>query len=265
MRARRPVAATLAVAGYVVMMVPIFFVVATSFTDGRILTFPPEGFSLRWFQAAAEYDPFRQSLVSSLVVAIAATVIALVLGVPVALAMYRGRLPGRSFIEGLFLSPLIIPELVVGLALYQQLVIGLGQGNAVALLLGHSVLLMPYAVRVTGASLALADPSVEEAARGLGASPLHTFWTVTLPLLRPGIISAALLGFVTSFNNVPLSLLLQSPSFNTLPIELLNYVQQSYTPIVAAASTLILLGTVAIAVVAERLVGFATIFGGISR
>ena len=265
MTGRRPVAVSLAVAGYVVMIVPIMFVVATSFTSGRVLTFPPQGFSLQWFRAAAEYAPFRDSMVSSLILAVVATVIALALGVPVALGMYRGRLPGRGVLEGLFLSPLIVPELVVGLALYQQLVIQLGQVNLVALLLGHSVLLMPYAVRITGASLALADPSVEEAARGLGASPLHAFWTITLPLLRPGIISAAILGFVTSFNNVPLSLLLQSPEFNTLPVELLNYVQQNYTPIVAAASTIILAATVLIAVLAERLVGFAAIFGGISR
>ena len=106
------------------------------------------------------------------------------------------------------------------------------------LLIGHTVLMLPYAVRVTGASLALADPFVEEAARGLGASPLRAFFTVTLPLLRPGIFSAALLSFVTSFNNVPLSLLLQSRDFRTLPVTMLDYVQQSYDPMVAATSTI---------------------------
>lgn len=265
MSARRPFAMALAVAGYIVMIVPIFFVVATSFTAGQILTFPPQGFSLRWFQAAAEYPPFRDSMVSSFVLAVVATAIALALGVPVALALYRGRPRGRGVIEALFLSPLIVPELVVGLALYQQVVVQLGQASMIALVVGHAVLLLPYAVRVTGASLAMADPMIEEAARGLGASPMYTFWTITLPLLRPGIVSAAILGFVTSFNNVPLSLLLQSPEFSTLPVELLNYVQQNYTPIVAAASTLILAGTVLIAALAERLVGFTAIFGGISR
>ena len=106
---------------------------------------------------------------------------------------------------------------------------------------------------------------LEEAARGLGASPLRAFFTVTLPLLRPGIFSAALLSFVTSFNNVPLSLLLQSRDFRTLPVTMLDYVQQSYDPMVAAMATLILAGTVVIAVIAERTVGFAKIFGGINR
>jgi putative spermidine/putrescine transport system permease protein len=124
--------------------------------------------------------------------------------------------------------------------------------------------MFPYAVRVTGASLALVDPSVEEAARGLGASPVRTFFTVTLPLLRPGIISAALLSFIASFNNVPLSLLLQSRDFRTLPVVMLDYVQQNYTPIIAAISVLILAGTVLIAIITERTLGFAKVFGGIN-
>jgi putative spermidine/putrescine transport system permease protein len=262
---RRPVAGTLAVAGYVVMIVPILFVVATAFTSERTLRFPPQGFSLRWFEAALGYDPFVQALVSSLQLALIATVLALLVGIPATLAIHRGRLPGKGLVEALFLSPLIVPELVVGLALYQQLVIGFRLDTFPVLLIGHTVLMLPYAVRVTGASLALADPALEEAARGLGASPLRAFVTVTLPLLRPGLFSAALLSFVTSFNNVPLSLLLQSRDFRTLPVTMLDYVQQSYDPMVAAMATLILAGTVVIAVIAERTVGFAKIFGGINR
>lgn len=260
----RPIAATLAVLGYVVMLVPILFVVAGAFTAGSTLRFPPDGFSLRWFGTAAGNEQFTEALTSSLLLGVAATALALALGVPVALALHRGRLPGRSLLQGLFLSPLVIPELVIGLALYQQLMIGLRQTAFLALLVGHTVLLMPYAVRVTGASLALADPSLEEAARGLGATPWHAFRTVTLPLLRPGVMSAGLLGFITSFNNVPLSLLLQSRDFGTLPVTMLDYVQQSYDPSIAAMSTLILAGTVVIAVVAERTVGFTKIFGGIN-
>ena len=265
MKVRRPVASALAVAGYIVMIVPILFVVATAFTGGETLRFPPEGVSLRWFEAALSYEPFIGALVSSLQLAVLATALALLVGVPVTLAIHRGHIPGKGLVEGLFLSPLIVPELVVGLALYQQLMIGLRLDNFETLLIGHTVLMLPYAVRVTGASLALADPALEEAARGLGASPLRAFFTVTLPLLRPGIFSAALLSFVTSFNNVPLSLLLQSRDFRTLPVTMLDYVQQSYDPMVAAMATLILAATIVVAVIAERTVGFAKIFGGINR
>jgi putative spermidine/putrescine transport system permease protein len=262
---RRPVATTLAVAGYIVMIVPILFVVATAFTAGRTLRFPPEGLSLRWFGEALTYQPFIGSLITSAEIAVLATFLALLVGVPATLAIHRGKLPGKGVVEGLFLSPLIVPELVVGLALFQQLIVAFRIDNWPVLLIGHTALLLPYAVRVTGASLAGADGALEEAARGLGASPWRTFWTITLPVLRPGIFSAALLSFITSFNNVPLSLLLQSRTTQTLPITMLDYVQQSYDPMVAATSTLILAATVVIAVIAERTVGFAKIFGGINR
>ncbi|WP_029150905.1 ABC transporter permease [Microbacterium indicum] len=262
---RHPVAGVLAVAGYIVMIVPILFVVATAFTAGNSLKFPPEGFSLRWFDAALGYAPFMSSLATSAEIAALATLIALAVGVPVTLAIHRGRIPGKGIVESLFLSPLIVPELVVGLALFQQLIVIMRVDNWLVMLIGHTALLLPYAVRVTGAALAGADPSLEEAARGLGASPMRTFWTITVPVLRPGIFSAALLSFITSFNNVPLSLLLQSRDTQTLPITMLDYVQQSYDPMVAATSTLILAVTVVIAIIAERTVGFAKIFGGISR
>ncbi|GAA2062942.1 ABC transporter permease [Streptomyces carpaticus] len=265
MKRSSPIAVTLAFLGYVVMIVPILFVVATAFTDGDALTFPPEGVSLRWFEAAISYEPFTRALVSSLQLALISTVLALGIGIPATLAIMRGRLPGKSVVEGLFLSPLILPELVVGLALFQQFMIHLEMDNFRTLLIGHTAILLPYTVRVTGASLALADPALEDAARGLGASAWRSFWTVTLPVLRPGIISAALLSFVTSFNNVPISLLLQSRDFRTLPVTMLDYVQQNYTPIVAAMSTLLLAGTVVLAFAAERILGFARIFGGINR
>ncbi|MDR2996520.1 MAG: ABC transporter permease [Microbacterium sp.] len=265
MKNSRPVATAFAVAGYIVMIVPIMFVVAVAFTGGKTLKFPPQGFSLQWFDAALTYQPFVGSLVTSIQIALISTFLALLVGVPATLAIHRGKLPGKGFVEGLFLSPLIVPELVVGLALYQQLIVTMRIDNFFVLLIGHTALLLPYAVRVTGAAVAGADPFIEEAARGLGASPWRTFWTITLPILRPGIFSAALLSFITSFNNVPLSLLLQSRTTQTLPVTMLDYVQQSYDPMVAAASTLILAATVVIAVIAEKTVGFAKIFGGINR
>lgn len=262
---RRPVLLAMAVLGYVIMIVPVLFIVAASITESSTLSFPPQGFSLRWFGDALTYEPFRSSLVSSLLLAALATTIALALGVPAALALARGRIPARGLAETLFFSPLVVPELVLGLALYQQMVILLGFRSFTALLVGHVAILLPYTVRVTGSALTLTDTSLEDAARGLGAGPWYTFRTITLPIMRPGIVSAAMLSFITSFNNVPLSLLLQSRQFSTFPITLLDYVQQSYTPMIAAMSTLILIATIVAAVVAERTVGFARIFGGIQQ
>lgn len=264
MKNRHPVAVSAAVLGYIIMIVPLTFVVITAFSAENTLRFPPSGYSLKWFAEAVNYDPFMTSLWNSLLLALIAVAIALALGVPVTLAIHRGNLPGKGIVEGLFLSPLIVPELVVGLALYQQLMVRFGLDNFQTLLFGHTVLMFPYAVRVTGASLALMDPAIEDAARGLGASPLRTFFSIVLPQLRPGLFSAALLSFIASFNNVPLSLLLQSRSFRTLPVVMLDYVQQNYTPIVAAISVIILAVTVLLAVVTERTVGFTRVFGGVN-
>ena len=141
---------------------------------------------------------------TSLIVAVVATFLGLALGVPAALALARSNLKAKAAIQNVFLSPLIVPELVLGAALYQQLAIPLRLQNYLpVLILGHTILMLPYAVRVTGASLANLDAQAEEAARMLGASPVR-FFDVTLPMLRPGIFSAALLSFITSFNNVPL-------------------------------------------------------------
>ena len=262
---RHPIAACIAVLGYGVMIVPIFFVVAISFNEGATLVFPPENLSLRWFAAAVTHQRFIDGLVMSLIVAIVSTTLGLVLGVPAALALFRSRWKGRAVVQNLFFSPLIIPELVLGAALYQQLAIPLRLQNYLpVLILGHTILMLPYAVRVTGAALANLDGQAEEAGRMLGASPVRAFFDITLPLLRPGIFSAALLSFITSFNNVPLSLLLTKGA-TTLPIEMLDYVAQGIDPMIAAMSTLILLGTIVIAFIAERTVGFAQIFGGINR
>ncbi|GAB3212071.1 ABC transporter permease [Marinactinospora endophytica] len=243
------------------MLGPVVILLGVAFTAGSTLTFPPEGLSLRWFAAALDYQPFISSLGTSLVVAALSTVLALALGVPATLALQRGLIPGRRVVENLFATPIIVPELVLGLALFQQLMVGLQITALATLVIGHTVLLLPYAVRVVGASLALSDPRLEEAARGLGAGPLRTFFQVTLPVMRPGIISAAILAFITSLNNVPLSLLLTGPGVSTLPVEMLNYVQSSYDPVVAAVSVLLLAASVAVALVTERLVGFNKVFG----
>lgn len=261
MMSRRPLLSLLAAIAFIIMLGPVVILLGVAFTAGSTLTFPPEGLSLRWFAAAVEYRPFTDALATSLIIAVVATLAALLLGVPATLALQRGAVPGRTVVENLFMTPIIVPELVLGLALFQQLMVGLHITAMGTLIVGHTVLLLPYTVRVVGASLALADPKLEEAARGLGAGPVRTFFTVTLPVMRPGIISATILAFITSLNNVPLSLLLTGPGVATLPVEMLNYVQSSFDPVVAAVSVILLALSVGVALLTERLVGFNKVFG----
>ncbi|GAB3496618.1 ABC transporter permease [Nocardiopsis coralliicola] len=258
---RRPFLSLLTAAAFLLMLGPVVILLGVAFTAGSTLSFPPEGLSLRWFSAALSYTPFLDAFGTSLTVAAVSTVLALGLGIPATLALHRGRVPGRSVIENLFFAPIVVPELVLGLALFQQLMVGMRVTAVGALVVGHTVLLLPYAVRVVGASLALADPRLEEAARGLGAGPVRAFFTVTLPVLLPGILSATILAFITSLNNVPLSLLLTGPGVATLPVEMLNYVQSSFDPVVAAVSVLLLALSVAVAFTTERVAGFTRVFG----
>lgn len=258
---RRPFLSLLAAAAFTLMLGPVVILVGVAFTAGSTLTFPPEGLSLRWFAAALDYGPFVDSFGTSMVVALVSTVLALALGVPATLALHRGDQRGRRVMENLFFAPIVVPELVLGLALFQQLMVGMRVTALGALIVGHTVLLLPYTVRVVGASLSLADPRLEEAARGLGAGPLRAFFTVTLPVMAPGILSATILAFITSLNNVPLSLLLTGPGVATLPVEMLNYVQSSFDPVVAAVSVLLLVFSVVVAFATERMVGFTKVFG----
>ncbi|ADH67350.1 MULTISPECIES: ABC transporter permease [Nocardiopsis] len=258
---RRPFLSLLAAAAFVLMLGPVVILVGVAFTAGSTLAFPPEGLSLRWFAAALDYGPFVDSFGTSVAVALASTAIALLLGVPATLALHRGNPRGRRVMENLFFAPIVVPELVLSLALFQQLMVGMRVTALGALIVGHTVLLLPYTVRVVGASLSLADARLEEAARGLGAGPVRAFFTVTLPVMAPGILSATILAFITSLNNVPLSLLLTGPGVATLPVEMLNYVQSSFDPVVAAVSVLLLVLSVAVAFATERMVGFTKVFG----
>jgi putative spermidine/putrescine transport system permease protein len=258
---RRPVLSLLTAAAVVFLLFPIVVVVGVALSAGNVLSFPPAGLSLRWFGEALAYAPFRAALGTSVVVAVAATALALAVGVPATYAIHRRSPRGRHVLQTLFLSPLVVPELVLGFALFQLLMVNAGLDAMTALVVGHGVLLLPYTVRVTGASLQQADPALEDAAAGLGAGPLTTFVRVTLPVIAPGIVAATILSLLTSFNNVPLSLMLTSRRVETLPVAMLEYVQTSFTPMIAAVSALLLLITIGVALLTERLVGFQKVFG----
>lgn len=257
---RNPWLAAFSALVYFFLLGPIIVVAGASFSDGSTLDFPPKGLSLKWYAQAFKYAPFRESFVTSLQVAVLATLLALAIGVPAALALQRYRFRGRNALQSFFLSPIIVPEIVLGLALLQQVMVAFQVKVIWALIIGHAIVLIPYAVRVTGASLANSDPAVEEAARGLGAGPLRTFFRITLPIIQPGILAASVLSFITSFNNVPLSLFLTGPGVSTLPIQMLIYVEFTFDPTVAAISTILLVLTVAFAFLTERLVGLKNVF-----
>jgi len=234
---------------------PICIMLIAACNSGDVLAFPPTGLSLRWFAAVFFVESFRASFVVSSVIALSATLASLLLGIPVAYALSRYRLPGGEYLRTLVTAPVIIPGIVVGLGLLRYFVIPLDLSVLLALFLAHTALLIPYAVRVVGASLENLRTDIEEAAVMLGASRLTAFATIVLPNIRNGIIAAFVLGFVTSFNHIPVSLFLTGPGVSTLPINMLSYMEVVYDPSIAALSSLLALSSIVIVVIAERLLG----------
>jgi putative spermidine/putrescine transport system permease protein len=239
------------------MIGPFLIIVAASFSAGDTLAFPPQGFSLKWIAKVFTVESFRQSFVTSLILAIGGTLSALILGTPAAYAMSRYRLPGAETVRFMVSLPIIVPGIIVGLALLRYFVIPAGLSITLALFVAHTALVLPYAVRVVSASLANLRSDMEEAAVLLGASRVGAFFRVVLPNIRGGILSAFILGFVTSFNQVPVSLFLSGPGVRTLPVDMLGYMEIVFDPSIAALSSLLAFLSIGIVFAAERFLGFS--------
>jgi putative spermidine/putrescine transport system permease protein len=226
--------------GYILM--PLIFVIWLAFFRQEIPSFPPEGYSLKWFAAILDQRKFVDGFRNSIQVGVLATLIGLALGVPAALCLSRFQFKLRTPLANLLLMPLIVPGVVLGTAMYVfhvELEIGLDMdvlGTFYALVAGHIVIVIPWVVRLVTASLAGVDRATEEAAQNLGANPWVTFWRITLPTIRPGIVAGALFGFVTSFGNLEMSLFLVGPGRTTLPIVILQYLEWKIDPTIAAVS-----------------------------
>jgi len=242
------------------ILTPLVFVTWLAFFRQEIPSFPPEGYSLRWFQAVAGNDRFVSGFILSLQVALTATGIGLCLGLPAALCLSRVRFRGREALSNLLLFPLVVPGIVLGIALYVahvevELATGLPIiGSLAGLIAGHVLIVIPWTVRLIMASLDGLDRSIEEAAQSLGANRLTTLRRVTLPAIRPGVVAATLFGFVTSFGNLEMSLFLVGPGRTTLPIAILQYLEWKIDPTIAAVSVLQILLVATVMLVTDRFV-----------
>ncbi len=226
------------------ILLPLALVTWLAFFRQEIPSFPPEGYSLQWFGAVFNNKSFVGGFLLSVQVAIAATLIGLALAVPASLAVTRRRFRGRGLVNALLLMPLIVPGVVLGTAIYvfqieAEIATGLPLlGTTAGLIAAHALIVIPWAARLVSASLAGFDPSIEEAAKNLGAPPWTTFRRVTIPAIWPGIVAGALFGFVMSFGNLEMSLFLVGAGRTTLPIAILQYLEWKIDPTVAAVSVL---------------------------
>lgn len=240
---------------FLFLLGPLLIISAASFEPGTVLKFPPEGFSLRWYRNIFEVSMFMETFKTSMLVSLLGNVCALLLGVPAAYALSRYRFRGRDMLNAFFLSPVLIPGIVLGFALLRYLIVVYQLPIVAGLLIGHTVIMLPFIVRVIASSLENFDFAVEEAAQSLGASRTYTFFKIVLPNIRSGIMAAILIAFLESFNNVDISVFMTGPGISTLPIQMLTYVQNYFDPTIAAISVLLMVLTAGLMVVIERLMG----------
>ena len=244
------------------MLAPLLIVCIVAFTPENTLTIPTTHFSLRWFKAVFAHPDFVTSFWNSLWLALASATLATLLAVPAGLAITRYSFAGRDALNALFLSPLIIPHLVLGVALLRLFSLTGASGSFFWLVLAHVVIVTPYVLRLVVAASSGADLSCEQAARSLGASDLTVFWRVTLPMILPGVSGGWLLAFINSFDEVTMSIFITAPSTVTLPVRMYMYATESIDPLMAAASALMVAFTAAVMVVLDRLYGLDKILVG---
>jgi putative spermidine/putrescine transport system permease protein len=246
---------------FVFLLAPVILVVPMSFSADRVMAWPPSGFSLRWYQALLVEPGLGEAARNSLFLGLGVTFVSLLIGMPAALALARGNLPGREAIMALLTAPLLLPTIVLALALLILFVAYGLVGSWIGLALAHLLVTLPYALRVLSTTLTTLPASVEEAAGTLGASPWAVFCRITLPLMLPGVVATAAIVFLVSFDEVVISLFVVGPRLTTLPVALFRYVENRTDPLVAAASALLVGFSLLLVVVMERAIGLRRTIG----
>ena len=238
------------------LMLPVVVIALASLSRTSYLTVPPRGLTLHWFTVVLADAEYVHAIGFSVLLALVATAGSLATGVAASFALVRRRVHGAGAIAALLNAPLVFPGVVVGVALLQFYALVHVNGTLVGLAVAHMVITVPYVVRAVTASLQGLDPEIEHAARVLGASGPVAFFTVTLPLIRPGVVAGALFSFIVSFDNVPVSIFLLGAGQMTLPVKIFSAIEYGVDPSIAAVSTMLIVATGLGLAVAERFIGF---------
>lgn len=228
----------------VVLMLPMLIVLVVSVNDSTFLSFPPKQVSLRWFEAFFTDNSWQSALYTSVGVGLLACLIATTVGFLAAYSFVRGRYKGKKLLLSFVLLPLIVPHVITAIALYfLSAPLGL-VGNKIWLSVGHSIIALPIVVLILISALQNVDESLELAAQGMGASRIMIFARIVLPLALPGIISAALFSFLTSFDELIIALFLSGLASETLQVRIWNSLIMDAEPIIAAVSSFLILCTI---------------------
>lgn len=244
------------------LIAPLAVVVLVSFTPSAFLEIPLREFSVRWYSALLANDEFLAAMRNSALFAAASSVLSVIVAVPAAIAIGRQRFPGSAGIRSFLLSPMMVPSVVLGIAFLKYLsTIGLAS-TVVGLVICHCIVVTPYVLRLTMAAVGGINRNAELAATSLGASSFTVFRRVTLPLVLPGVISGAVIAFVTSFDEVTVTVFVASPGTMTIPVKLLNHINETTDPLAASASAVLIFLAVAVMLLVERYFGLQNVFSG---
>ena len=247
------------------MVAPIAIVCVVAFTPEGFLSIPTTEWSLRWFRAIARYPEFIEAFWNTLLLGALSSAVAIALSVPAALAIARERIAGREAFTAIFLSPLMIPHVVLGIAFLRFFTqVGLG-GTFAGLVLAHIVIVFPFALRLVLASATGMDRALENAAVSLGASGFTVFRRVTLPLILPGVASGWMLAFIQSFDEVTMTVFIAAPGATTLPVRMFLYIQDNIDPLVTSVSAVVIVITVVFMVLLDRIYGLDKLLSGKGR
>lgn len=229
------------------LLLPLAAILPLAFTSSIFLHYPIDELSLRWFRQLADQNVWRLSIINSLIIGSAATAVSIVLGTAAALGLRSGRLPLSNLLRTVFLLPMVVPAVVLGVGLQIQLAqLGLAS-TYVGVILAHTVLCVPFVIVSVSTALQAINPNLERAASSLGASPATVFRRVTMPLAFPGIITGAIFAFATSLDEVVLTLFVAGPNQRTLARQMFASIRENISPAVAAAAFLLIVGTLLLA------------------
>lgn len=225
------------------LLAPTLVIIPISFNEKKSLAFPPDGFSLQWYRNFFTNPEWSSSFFNSLKVAVVVAVVATVVGTLAAFGIDRMRGRVRGFLRAFLITPMVIPGVVLGIGIYAVYLDTRLVGTFTGFVLAHSMLAIPFVLIAVTASLEVFDKRLETAAASLGADRWTTFRTVTLPLIAPGLLSGMLFSFVTSFDEIIVSLFMTSPYLKTLPVQIYSSITRDADPTVAAVGTILFAGT----------------------
>jgi putative spermidine/putrescine transport system permease protein len=232
------------------LLLPILLIVALSFGSSQWLQFPPPGWTLQWYEELFADEAWLDAFFASFKIALIVTVLSVLIGLMASFGLTRGTFRGREVLRAFFLTPMILPVVVLAVALYALFLRLQLNGTLVSFVIAHLIVALPFAIISITNSLERFDKSIEDAAILCGATPLEAKLRVTVPGIRLGIFGAAIFSFLASWDEVVIAIFMASPDLQTLPVRIWSTLRQDLSPVIAAVSTLLVAFTAALMLVA---------------